>query len=123
LLDGAIKIQQTTIKNMEKDIALTRLAQESVRKGVQTNNNDLAKLREKFEKNAKGEPRDFGAVAVKNPSLVTQSVNRGVQHANRCLEIASGAPLTEKEKNAKLKTEINTVCPGLANPSYKPDSN
>jgi len=36
------------------------------------------------------------------------------------LELATGAPLTEAEKNAKLPSEINKECPSLANPSYKP---
>ena len=40
--------------------------------------------------------------------------------ANRCIEIASGAELTEAEKNATKKSEINTECPSIANPNYIP---
>jgi len=38
----------------------------------------------------------------------------------RCLEIASGSPLTDIERNAKLPSEINRECPNIANPNYKP---
>jgi len=38
----------------------------------------------------------------------------------RCVEIAMGSPLTEKEKNATKKSEINAECPSLANPNYVP---
>ena len=38
----------------------------------------------------------------------------------RCVEIASGAPLTEKEKTATKKSEINSECPSIANPNYVP---
>jgi len=36
----------------------------------------------------------------------------------RCIELASGAPLNEKEKNAKTPTEANRECPALINPAY-----
>ena len=40
--------------------------------------------------------------------------------ATRCIEIASGSPLTEAEKNATKKSEINPECPSIANPNYIP---
>ncbi len=36
----------------------------------------------------------------------------------RCVEIAMGSPLTDKEKNATKKSEINSECPSIANPKY-----
>ena len=43
-----------------------------------------------------------------------------IERAKRCVEIASGAPLTEAEINATKKSEINPECPALANPNYEP---
>jgi hypothetical protein len=45
-------------------------------------------------------------------------INKGSANATRCIEIASGAELTENEKNATKKSEINPECPSIANPSY-----
>jgi hypothetical protein len=45
-------------------------------------------------------------------------MNKGSVNAQRCIEIASGAELTEKEKNATKKSEINSECPSIANPNF-----
>lgn len=123
LLNDAVKMQTRTIELMQADMNKIRMFQDDVRRGVNNNNKDLEDLRKRFEKDKQGQQRDFGALAVKDPSAVQRAVNKGVAEANRCLEIASGAPLTEKEKNAKLKTEINSICPSLANPNFKPTGN
>ena len=47
-------------------------------------------------------------------------MNKGGDNAGRCIEIASGSPLTEKELNATKKSEINPECPSIANPNYIP---
>lgn len=123
LLNDALKTQTRTIELMQADMNKIRMFQDDVRRGVNNNNKDLDELRKRFERNNQGQQRDFGTVAIKDPSAVQRAINKGVAEANRCLEIASGAPLTEKEKNAKLKTEINSICPSLANPNFKPTSN
>ena len=76
---------------------------------------DLRQLDKRFTK--KG--RDFGKLAIKKPSLVEKIINKASERAQRCVEIASGAPLTEAEINATKKSEINTECPSIANPNYK----
>jgi hypothetical protein len=47
-------------------------------------------------------------------------VNKASDKALRCVEIAGGAKLTEAEKTATKKSEINSECPAIANPAYKP---
>lgn len=118
-LTSAVDKQKEYIDTMKKDIALGKQMQDALRKSVIANTNDLNALYKKFDvSSASGKPRDFGNVASKNPAAVAKIINKGDAEANRCLEIASGSPLTEKEKNAKRKSEINTVCPNLANPAY-----
>jgi hypothetical protein len=51
---------------------------------------------------------------------IERVINKGSDNATRCIEIASGSPLTEKEKNATKKSEINPECPSIANPAYIP---
>ena len=82
---------------------------------------EYAALDKKFNKiNGKGEVRDFGALANEKPKLIERITNKGSANANRCVEIAMGSPLTEKEKNATKKSEINSECPSIANPNYVP---
>ena len=64
--------------------------------------------------------RDIGDLAVNRPSSVERVINRASDNALRCVEIAMGAPLTEKEINAIKPSEINSECPSIANPNYVP---
>ena len=62
---------------------------------------------------------DFGKIALEKYKLVEKIINKGSDRATRCVEIAGGSPLTEKEINATKKSEINTECPSIANPNYE----
>jgi hypothetical protein len=83
---------------------------------VQNLREDLQNLDKRFNKNN----RDIGKLAIKKPGLVEPIINGASERAKRCVEIASGSPLTEAELNATKKSEINTECPSIANPNYIP---
>ena len=105
-----IKADQNKIKELNNDLNTT----------IKLQNKDMENLKDRFTVSASGEKRDFGKAAAAKPTSLERAVNRGTVNALRCLEIASGAPLTEAEKNAKLPSEINRECPNIANPNYKP---
>ena len=78
-------------------------------------------LDKRFNKiNGQGEVRDIGKLADERPKSVERVINGATTKAMRCVEIAMGSPLTEKEKNATKKSEINSECPSIANPKYVP---
>ena len=78
-------------------------------------------LDKRFNKiNGRGEVRDIGKLADERPKSVERVINGATVKAMRCVEIAMGSPLTEKEKNATKKSEINSECPSIANPKYIP---
>ena len=78
-------------------------------------------LDKRFNKiNGRGEVRDIGKLADERPKSVERVINGATVKAMRCVEIAMGSPLTEKEKNATKKSEINSECPSIANPKYVP---
>jgi hypothetical protein len=104
-----IKADQAKIKDLNNDLNTT----------IKLQNKDMENLKDRFTTNAAGEKRDFGKAAAAKPTSLERAVNRGTVNALRCLEIASGSPLTEVEKNAKLPSEINRECPNIANPNYK----
>ena len=82
---------------------------------------EFTALDKRFNKiNGQGEVRDIGKLADERPKSVERVINGATTKAMRCVEIARGSPLTEKEKNATKKSEINSECPSIANPKYIP---
>jgi hypothetical protein len=117
LKDG-IEQQQRLIEQMQRDVAQIQeinsgLAQEADRQRA-----EVRDLVDRFNVNARGESRDFGAIAAARPGVVERLVNRGTANAMRCLAIASGAPHTAAELAAKTSSEVNRECPSLANPNF-----
>ena len=107
------------MKQMTEDIAAIQQINRDLSDIVGKHKAEVDALSKKFSQDAKGQPRDFGQFAKEKPELVERLVNRGTKNAMRCLEIASGAPRTEAEINAKTASEINKECPAIANPNYK----
>jgi len=64
---------------------------------------------------------DIGAAGVAKPSLTEKVLNNATKNAQRCLEIFSGSPLTEKELSATKPSEINNECWRTANPNFNPN--
>ena len=69
---------------------------------------------------AEAKVRDIGKLAVERSRSVERVINNASDKAMRCVEIAMGSPLTEKEINATKRSEINSECPSIANPNYNP---
>jgi len=119
-LEQSVESQKAVIEQQLKDVKAIQVAmveQETLNKRL---NASLEDLRDKFHKvNSSGKKRDFGKLAEDKPKLIQRVINKGTRNALRCMEISMGAPLTEKEKNATKKSEINSECPDIANPSYQ----
>ena len=120
-LEQSIDSQKAVIEQMKADFeAITKIKAE-IEKQNSILKAEFQALDKKFNKiNGKGEVRDMGDLATKRPSSVEKIINKGSNNAMRCSEIAMGSPLTEKEKNATKKSEINSICPSIANPNYVP---
>ena len=120
-LEQSIDSQKAVIQQMKADFeAMTKIKAEIEKQNLILKA-EFKALDQKFNKiNGKGEVRDIGDLATKRPSSVEKIINKGSNNAMRCQEIAMGSPLTEKEKNATKKSEINSECPSLANPNYVP---
>lgn len=118
-LQDGIKEQQALMDRMEKDIKSIQEVNVKLQALSEDQKREVEALSKKFSQDARGNPRDFGSLAAEKPDLVARLINRGTKNAMRCLEIASGAPRTEQEINAKTSNEINKECPAIANPNYK----
>lgn len=119
-LEEAVKDQKEAIETIKREQQQIKDINAELNLQNKLQDRDMENLKERFNKTASGEKRDFGKTAASKPLSAERAVNRGTTNALRCLEIASGAPLTEAEKNATKPSEINRECPSIANPNYKP---
>jgi len=118
-LQEGVAAQQALLAQMRADISQIQTINQELRSENLRQQAEVQSLTQRFGQTARGEVRDFGALAAERPDAVQRAVNRGTANAMRCLEIASGSPLTDAEKNATTLSEINRECPTLANPRYR----
>ena len=119
-LEDAVLTQQAVIDQIKEDVNKVSKANETIGESIKNQTKDFNSLQNRLGTNPDGSVRDLGKIAITNTLSIERAINRGTKNASRCIEIASGAPLTEEEKNAKSKNEINKECPSIANPNYKP---
>ena len=113
-LESAVAEQKSLIENQKKDFEEILTANKKMNELVTNLKKDLDDLDKRFNKG----DRDIGKLAIERTGAIERVINKGSENAKRCIEIASGSPLTEEEKNATKKSEINPECPSIANPKY-----
>ena len=120
-LEDGIAEQKAVIEQQANDFKAILEANQELTDANNVLRKEFAALDERFNKiNGKGEVRDIGKLAIDKDRAVERIINNASTKAMRCVEIAMGAELTEKERNATKKSEINSECPSLANPNYVP---
>ena len=107
-LETAVQESNQVIEQQTKDLKQIR----STLKKVEELNNKLQKDRDAL--NSRLGKHDIGNLAENKPGLVEKIINKASDSAARCVEIASGSPLTEEELNGTPNREC---------PSFWPDSN
>ena len=121
------------VNKLQKDNAILKTNQIKLESAVADNNavieqqtKDLKKIRttlkEVEETNAKLQAdrdalnkrlgkHDIGNLAENKPGLVEKIINKASDSAARCVEIASGSPLTDEELNGKPNRECPSFWP------------
>ena len=107
-LETAVAESNEVIQQQTQDLKKIR----STLKEVEEVNAKLQKDRDALN-NRLGK-HDIGNLAENKPGLVEKIINKASDSAARCMEIASGSPLTEEELNGTPNREC---------PSFWPDSN
>ena len=121
LLEQSVEGQKAVIAQQKADFTAILAANETLQEQNKVLAAEFSALDKRFNKiNGQGEVRDIGKLAVERSRSVERVINSASAKAMRCVEIAMGAPLTEKEINATKKSEINSECPSIANPNYVP---
>ena len=102
-LESAVEDQKGVIEQQAKDFKTIRNTLhklEEQNKKLQKDKEDLSKRLGKH---------DIGNLAENKPKLVERIINGASKSAARCVEIASGSPMTEEELNGTPNRE----CPGF----------
>ena len=107
-LETAVAESNQVIEQQTKDLKKIR----STLKEIDEQNAKLKADRDALN-NRLGK-HDIGNLAENKPGLVEKIINKASDSAARCMEIASGSPLTEEELNGTPNREC---------PSFWPDSN
>ena len=115
-LEEAVSSQKELIANQKKDFQEILDANNKMNELVSVLKKDLDDLDKRFNK----KNRDVGKLAIAKTESIERITNGASALAMRCVEIASGSPLTEDEKNATKKSQITSECPSIANPNYVP---
>ena len=115
-MEQALETQTKFIEQQKKDYEAILKANQEVNKLVGNLKKDIDDLDKRFNKGT----RDLGKTALERPEAMERIINKASDKALRCVEIAGGAKLTEAEKTATKKSEINSECPTIATPAYKP---
>ena len=115
-MEEAISDQQELITQQKNDFKDILAANQKMNELVSVLKKDLDDLDKRFNK----KNRDVGKLAIAKTESIERITNGASALATRCIEIASGAELNEKEKNATKKSEINRECTSIANPNYIP---
>lgn len=115
-LESAVQDQKAVIQEQKISYEKILEANKKLNITISTQKRELDDLNKRFNKNN----RDIGKLAVDKTKVIEKIINNATDNAQRCFEILTGSLLTEKEKNATKKSEINPECPSIANPNYVP---
>ena len=105
-LESAVEDQKSVIEQQTKDLKKIR---DTLTKVEETNKKlkaDRDSLNKRLGKH------DIGNLAENKPGLVEKIINKASDSAARCVEIASGSPLTEEELNGTPNRECPSFWPG-----------
>lgn len=118
-LNVAIEQQQEVLEQVKQDQQNIAKAYDRVVALNAKLQGDLDVLKSKFRKvKSSGTVRDIGVLAQSKPELVGKILTNASLDAMRCVEIVSGDSLTDGEKNATKKSQINAQCADIANPNF-----
>ena len=107
-LIDAVADQQAVIEQIQADQKQIQAINAKLADTVAKQMQDVNSLRNRFSTSVNGEERDIGKIAIAKPVVIEKVINKASVKAVRCLELASGSPLTKDELN-----EPNSECPSL----------
>jgi len=111
-----LKINQSKLETAIEDNNAVIEQQTADLKKIRTTLSELDKVNKKLQAdrdnlNKRLSKHDIGNLAENKPGLVEKIINKASDSAVRCMEIASGSPLTEEELNGSPNRECPSFWP------------
>ena len=111
-----LKINQSKLETAIEDNNAVIEQQTADLKKIRTTLSQLDKVNKKLQAdrdnlNKRLSKHDIGNLAENKPGLVEKIINKASDSAVRCMEIASGSPLTEEELNGSPNRECPSFWP------------
>ena len=104
-LETAIEDNNAVIEQQTSDLKLIRSTLSNLEEEKKKLQEDKDNLSNRLNKH------DIGNLAENKPGLVEKIINKASDSAVRCMEIASGSPLTEEELNGSPNRECPSFWP------------
>ena len=104
-LESAVEDQKQVIEQQAEDFRKIRNTLDKLEEVNKKLEQDKADLNKRLGKH------DIGNLAENKPKLVEKIINGASKSAARCVEIASGSPLTEEELNGTPNRECPSFWP------------
>ena len=104
-LETAVEDNNAVIEQQTADLKKIRSTLEVIEETNKKLQEDKDKLSNRLSKH------DIGNLAENKPGLVEKIINKASDSAVRCMEIASGSPLTEEELNGSPNRECPSFWP------------
>jgi predicted transcriptional regulator len=104
-LETAVSENNKVIEQQTNDLKKIRSTLSNLEEEKKKLQKDRDSLSKKLGKH------DIGELAEKKPGLVEKIINKASDSAARCMEIASGSPLTEEELNGTPNRECPSFWP------------
>ena len=104
-LESAVEDQKAVIEQQTKDLKTIRKTVDKLKEVNDKLEQDKKNLSDRLGKH------DLGNLAENKPGLVEKIINKASDSAARCMEIASGSPLTEEELNGTPNRECPSFWP------------
>ena len=99
-LETAITEQQQVLELKELEFAFIIEANKELTAKLDAARKDNEELTKKFAK------YDIAEWGMQNPERTAETINKAVADVNRCMEIASGSPVVEEDKENKQCKEL-----------------
>tara|TARA_Y100001972_G_scaffold129157_1_gene194661 strand:- start:9210 stop:9692 length:483 start_codon:yes stop_codon:yes gene_type:complete len=91
ILENIKAEQDAVIDQLKKDFEAINKAKTEIENALAAAEQDNKTLAGKFAQ------YDIALWGMENPEAAEKTINRAVRHVNRCIEIASGAPVVQKD--------------------------
>lgn len=106
------RAQEANQQNLQTIDELTS-AYEEIQKQYEEVSSEFQSIRTQRQALEERLSRDIDQLSATRPDLVERVINLSTAKVFRCFELATGSPLTDREKNATTAVEFNSECPEL----------